>query len=143
MKFSEVVLEEKKDEVAPEILATQYADEIVRLKLRIEELEARRDEAVEKAFKNGIRQFAGFRFSEVKPSGSISEKRLIEMHPDINDGYVEYCKQNVKVSLTKKGLTEFLKKIGHTNPDSVLADITVAGQGAPTYKVTAMKEAKE
>lgn len=140
MKFSDLeVVETSKTEVAPEVTAVECAEEISRLKLRIEELEAKRDEAIEKAYKNGVAIFGGYKFSEVKASGTLSEKKLIELHPDINDGYVEYTKAHAKVKLTKSGLLEYLKEQGHTNPDLVVAEITVAGKGV-SYRMTAQKE---
>ena len=60
----------------PEEEAVRIQDEIFRLKLRIEELEAQRDEAIAQALANGVKFYGGYRFGKKTPVSTLSEKKI-------------------------------------------------------------------
>lgn len=124
----------------PEEEAVRLQAQIENLKLRIEELTARRDEALKEAYAKGIRVYGGYKFSAAKPADSLSEAKLSELHPEVMNGYIVWYQQNKEVKLTKTDLKKYLKVSGNTNPDQVLEDITIAGKGEPTYKMAKEKE---
>ena len=127
----------------PEEEAVRAQDEIVRLKLRIEELEARRDEAIAKALAAGIKRYAGYRFGEKRPAGTLSEKKLAEQYPEIMDGYIVWYQKTHEAKLSKAELSRYLQTTNNTNPDQVIADITEPGKGSVTVTITKLREADE
>ena len=127
----------------PEEEAVRIQDEIVSLKLRIEELEARRDEAIKQALDNGIRRYSGYRFGTKNPADILSEKKLAEKYPDLMDGYISWYQQAHPAKLSKTDLAKYMELTRNPNPDQVLADISEPGKGKPTVTITKMKEASE
>lgn len=127
----------------PEEEAVRIQDEIFSLKLRIEELEGRRDEAIAKALAAGIKRYAGYRFGVKKPAGTLSEKKLAEQYPEIMDGYIAWYQKTHEAKLSKAELSRYLQTTNNTNPDQVIADITEPGKGQSTVTITKMKEADE
>ena len=127
----------------PEEEAVRFQDEIVSLKLRIEELEARRDEAIEQALANGIKRYSGYRFGTKNPASTLSEKKLAEKYPDLMDGYIAWYQQAHPAKLSKTDLAKYMELTQNPNPDQVLADISEPGKGKPTVTITKMKEAGE
>lgn len=127
----------------PEEEAVRIQDEIVSLKLRIEELEGRRDEAIKQALANGIRRYSGYRFAEKKPASTLSEKKLAEKYPDLMDGYISWYQQAHPAKLSKTDLARYMELTQNPNPDQVLADISEPGKGKATVTITKMKEASE
>ena len=127
----------------PEEEAVRIQDEIFKLKLRIEELEARRDEAIAKALENGIKRYSGYRFGTKNPAGTLSEKKLAEKYPDLMDGYIAWFQQAHPAKLTKTDLSKYMELTQNPNPDQVLADISEPGKGKPTVTITKQKEASE
>ena len=126
--------------LAPEEEVVRAQDEIVRLKLRIEELEAMRDEAIALALKNGIKVYGGYRFAEKKPASSLSDRKLATAYPEVLDGFIKWYHETHEAKLTKVELKRYLEFSGNTNPDKVIADITVPGKGESTVTITKLKE---
>lgn len=120
----------------PQEEAVRIQDEIGRLKLRIEELEARRDEAIAKALAEGVRVYGGYRFSTVKPTSTLSEAKLATQYGEIADGYIAWYKETHAPKLSASELKKYLKLVNHTNPDKVIADITEPGKGATRVTIT-------
>lgn len=127
----------------PEEEAVRIQDEIVSLKLRIEELEARRDEAIAQALANGIKRYSGYRFAKRSPADTLSEKKLAEKYPDLMDGYIAWYQKAHPAKLSKTDLAKYMELTQNPNPDQVLADISEPGKGKPTVTITKMKEAGE
>lgn len=127
----------------PEEEARRAQEEIERLKLRIEELEAQRDEAIALALKNGVKFYGGYRFGKKTPASTLSEKKLATAYPDVMDGFIAWYKETHEVKLSRVELSKYLKSIDHENPDKVIADITEPGKGAATVTITKQKEVEE
>lgn len=127
----------------PEDEAVRYQEEIVSLKLRIEELEAKRDEAVAKALANGVKFYGGYRFAEKVPASTLSEKKFATQYPEILDGFIAWYKETHEVKLSKVELSKYLKTVNHENPNKVIADISEPGKGAVTVTITKQKEVEE
>ena len=103
------------------------------LKIELEVMTARRDELAEACVKQGIEVYGGYRFTVKNPSDTMSERRFADLHGELFDRFISWSKETSEVKLTKKGVTEFLKAIGHDSPSKVIADITIPGKGQPTY----------
>ena len=127
----------------PEEEAVRIQEEITTLKLRIEELEARRDEAITMALKTGVRKYGGYRFGTKAPASTLSEKKLAEKYPGVMDGYISWYKETHPAKLSRPELAKYLAFSKHTNPDLVVAEITEPGKGAETVTITKVKEADE
>ena len=127
----------------PEEEAVRAQDEIVRLKLRIEELESQRDEAIAKALANGIKVYDGYRFAKKSPAATLSENKLATNYPEVMDGYIEWYQQTHQAKLSKAELKKYLELTENPNPDKVIADISEPGKGASTVTITKLKEASE
>lgn len=124
--------------------AVECQQQIESLKLEIEVLTARRDQAIEDAFKAGIKQYGGYKFVAKKPSATVSERKLAETHPDVMDGYIAWYQETHPAKLSKAELSKYLKTLTDcTDPEGVITDCTEEGRGAPTYVLTKMKEASE
>ena len=123
--------------------AVRIQEEISSLTHRIEELEARRDEAIAKALENGIKRYGGYRFGTKNPASTLSERKLAELYPDLMDQYIDWFKETHPARLSKPELSKFLESINHVNPDLLLAEITEPGKGKPTVTITKQKEAGE
>ena len=120
--------------------AVRWAQRVEDLKLELEIATARRDEFAEKCAKAGLETYCGYRFVIKRPSDTMSEVKFAELHGDLLDQFIEWTKERTEVKVTKKGVTDFLKAIGHEKPSAVLADITVPGKGNPTYGMQRVRE---
>ena len=135
------LLSELDEATSPQEEAVRLQAQIEAMKLDLEVLTARRDEAIAKALEDGIKVYGGYRFSTRAPSSSLDEALLEHTHPDVATAYAKWYAQTREVKLTKTDLSKFLTVSGNTNPDQVLADCTVPGKGASTYAMTRIKEA--
>lgn len=124
-----------------EAVRLQY--EIESLKLRLEELQGKRDEAIALALKNGVRVYSGYRFGEKKPASSLSDRKFAAQYGELMDGYIEWYHKTHEAKLSKTELSAYLKTINHTNPDKVIADITEPGKGESTVTITKLKGGDE
>lgn len=129
--------------IPPEEEAVRIQEEITTLKLRIEELEARRDEAIAKALEKGIKRYGGYRFGTKNPASTLSERKLAELYPNLMDQYIDWFKETHPAKLSRPELSKFLASINHVNPDLLLAEITEPGKGKPTVTITKQKEVAE
>ena len=127
----------------PEQIAVDCQDQIIRHRLIIEELEARRDEAIAQALANGVKKYAGYRFAERKPADTLSEKKFAEKYPEVMDGYISWFQQTHGVRLSKAELSKYLDTTECTNPDRIIKDITEPGKGPNTVSIVKLREADE
>ena len=127
----------------PQEEAVRLQNRIDQLKIELETLTAKRDDAIKQALAGGIKVYGGYRFTEKAPASGISEAKLAATHPDAFDGYCEWYPMSREVKLTKTDLAKYLKLSGHTNPEQVIADCTEPGTGPKTYTLTKLKEGSE
>lgn len=127
----------------PQEEAVRIQAEIDQLKIQMEVLTAKRDEAIKQALAQGIKVYAGYSFQERAPASTISETKLAQLHPAEYDGYCDWYPTSREVKLTKTDLAKYLKISGHTNPEQVLADCTEPGKGPSTYTLARPKGVTE
>lgn len=127
----------------PEEVAVRCQDLITDYRLKIELLEAKRDEAIAQALANGVRVYGGYRFGTKTPSATLSEKKLATQYGEIADGFITWYQETHAPRLSAVELKRYLKSIDHVNPDQVIADISEPGKGAETVTITKLREAGE
>ena len=136
-------LEEEVQTIPAEEEAVRLQYEIESLKLRLEELIGRRDEAIALALKNGVRVYSGYRFGVKKPASSLSDRKFAAQYGELMDGYIEWYHRTHEAKLSKTELAAYLKTVNHTNPDKVIADITEPGKGESAVTITKLKGGEE
>ncbi len=131
-------------DLPPEEVAVRAQEEIASLKLRIEELEARRAEAIEAAVAKGVSEYGGYRFIKRTPSKVIDEGVLADDYGEVFDAYLEWWPSAHPPKVGRTDLQKFLKRTYPDQADAILDAISTEDKGAvPVYALQKKKEAGE
>ena len=131
-------------DLPPEEVAVRAQEEIASLKLRIEELEAKRTEAIQQAVAKGVIEYGGYRFIKRTPSKVIDEGILADDYGAVFDAYLDWWPTTHAPKVTKTDIQKFLKKLYPDQADAILDAISVEDKGAdPVYVLQKKKEVSE
>ncbi len=131
-------------DLSPEEVAVRAQEEISALKLRIEELEARKAEAIKAAVAKGISDYGGYRFIRRTPSKVIDEGLFADQFGEVMDEYLDWYPTAHPPKVGKTDLQKFLKRKHPDEAEAILDAISVEDGGAdPVYALMKKKEASE